>query len=71
MDLLMGNPYFRNSRMVFYGGGCSILGKQITLCHGMVDFVSEKAEYFDRYKDQLKSDVIMSGCHCHLSYPSM
>lgn len=71
MDLLMGNPNFRNSRMAFYGGGCSITGKQITLCHGMVEFVSEKAENFANYKEELKSDVIMSGCHCHLSYPSM
>ncbi|KAF3987134.1 hypothetical protein FT663_01636 [Candidozyma haemuli var. vulneris] len=71
MDTLMGNPNFRNSRMALYGGGCSITGKQITMCHGMVQFVSEKAEDFDKYKEELKSNVFMTGCHCHLSYPSM
>lgn len=71
MDLLMGNENFRNCRMSFYGGGYSITGKQITMCHGMVEYVSEKAENFGKYKEELQSNIFMSGCHCHLTYPSL
>lgn len=71
MDMLMGNPNFRNLRMALNGGGCSIMGKQITWCHGLVNFVSEKAEDFDKYKQEIKSNVVLTGCHCHLSFPSM
>lgn len=71
MDILMGNEFLRNARINFYGGALSIVGKQITICHGLVEFVPEKKEDFDKVKKFLDADSILLGGHCHLTFPSM
>lgn len=71
MDLLMGNEYLRNSRMCFSGGAFSIVGKQITICHGLAHFVPEKAEDFDKVYRFLDSKTFILGGHCHLAFPNM
>lgn len=71
MDLLMGTDYLRNARMNVYGGLFSIVGKQITICHGMVEFTPEKAEDFAKVKKGLGANSILMGGHCHLIFPSL
>lgn len=71
MDLLMGTDYLRNARMNVYGGLFSIVGKQITFCHGMVEFTPEKAEDFVKVKKGLGANSILMGGHCHLIFPSL
>lgn len=71
MDLLMGSDYLRNSRLCFYGGAFSIVGKQITICHGMVEFVPEKAEHHGKINKYLEADSFLLGGHCHLTFPNM
>lgn len=71
MDLLMGTDYLRNARMNVYGGLFSIVGKQITFCHGMVEFTPEKAEDFVKVKKGLGANSILMGGHCHMIFPSL
>lgn len=71
MDILMGNDFLRNARISFYGGALSIVGKQITICHGLAEFVPEKKEDFSKVKKYLEADSILLGGHCHLTFPSL
>lgn len=71
MNTLMGNTFVRNLRISFYGGACTMAGKQITICHGIIEFVPEKKEHFNKFKEQTQSPVIMSGAHFFLTFPSL
>lgn len=71
MEHLMGNEAVRNSRMSFHGGACSIVGKQITVSHGLVEFVPEKAIHFGKFKEELHTNAILLGAHSHLTFPSI
>lgn len=71
MDMLMGDETLKNCRISFHGGACSIVGKQMTICHGLVEFVPEKAKDFGKFKESLQTDAIFLGSHSHLTFPSM
>lgn len=71
VDVLRGPEYMRNLRVCFHGGAFSIVGKQITICHGLASFVLEKAEDFGKIAEHLDAHTIFLGGHCHLSFPSM
>lgn len=71
MDLLMGTDYLRNARICTYGGAFSIVEKQITICHGMVEFSPEKAKDYPKLAKGLGADSILLGGHCHLTFPTL
>lgn len=71
MDMLMSKEYLRNSRLSLTGGAFSIVGKQLTLCHGFAEFVPEKSEDFGKIEQDLGSRTILLGGHFHLIYPGI
>lgn len=71
METLMGNRYMKNSRTSFHGGAFSLVGKQITICHGMVEFVPEKKRDHGKIVDDLKATTVFLGGHTHLVFPNM
>lgn len=71
MAMLRENEALRDARFSFYGGAALIAGKQITICHGLVEFVPEKAEHFGALKRQLQTETIFLGAHCRLTFPSL
>lgn len=71
METLMGNDFLKNSRTSFHGGAFSLVGKQITICHGIVEFVAEKKSDHGKVVDELKATTILLGGHTHLAFPNM
>ncbi|OVF10072.1 hypothetical protein A9F13_03g02112 [Clavispora lusitaniae] len=71
MEILMGNDFMRNTRTSFHGGAFSLVGKQITICHGIVEFVPEKKEDFGKISKHLNATTVLLGGHTHLTFPNM
>lgn len=68
---LFSESYMHGSRMCISGGGFQIVGKQLTMCHGIVKFVPGKAVDFGRFSRQLNAPTILLGGHIHFTFPGM
>lgn len=64
-------PYMRNCRLALSAGGILIVGKQLTFCHGLAEFVPEKKEDYELYKQKYHNDTLLLGGHFHLTFPGM
>lgn len=71
MDVLMKHKFMRNARLCLSGGAFSIVNKQLTLCHGMAEFVPENAEDFGKFQEELGTQTILLGGHFHLIFPGI
>ncbi|GEQ66855.1 hypothetical protein JCM33374_g518 [Metschnikowia sp. JCM 33374] len=68
---LLKNNCIKNSRLAISGGGISIVGKQLTFCHGIVQFVPEKAKDYETVQEVLNNSSTLLGGHFHLTFPGM
>lgn len=68
---LLKNKCMQNSRLALSGGGILLVGKQLTFCHGLVQFVPEKFEDYESMQQVLSNSSILLGGHFHLTFPGM
>ncbi|OBA22255.1 hypothetical protein METBIDRAFT_39485 [Metschnikowia bicuspidata var. bicuspidata NRRL YB-4993] len=68
---LLKHDCMRNSNLAINGGGILIIGKQLTICHGLVQFVPQKASDFETIQRLLENSSILMGGHFHLTFPGM
>ena len=68
---LLKHDCMKNAQLAISGGGLLIVGKQLTFCHGLVQFVPEKSKDYDSIQQILENSHILLGGHFHLTFPGM
>lgn len=70
-SIFYNKDYLASSHVCVAGGAISLVGRQITLCHGLMYFVTQKASDFGRFEAEQGVDACFVGAHTHITFPSM